>query len=451
MANNVVTIGQRITKETLIGRQTAGLQPGKPLTEREILTSESQLYATGVFDWTEVSPRRQITSQEHEDVIVKVHEAKRNTLSYGFGYEIVNQGGTVPGGTVVVPGLPAFELPSTFRTNQKTIHGPRVNALYTRNNLWGKAESLTLGGLYGPLNRRASAAYIDPNFRWTQWTATLSATGELNKENPIFNAFQGQLGFQLQKPITADKTQTLILRYTLTQTALTHLLVPELVPPDQTHTTLSTLAAVWIRDTRDNPIDASTGTYSSVEVDANPAMLGSNFNFGRLLAQRAFYKSKKGIVWANSLRLGFLQATFGSEVPISQKFFTGGGSTLRGFPLNGAGPQRIVPACSTPSDPSTCSLIQVPTGGNQLVILNSEFRFPIPTKKKFSFAAFYDGGNAFEQIGLNNFAEQWTNSVGIGVRYATPVGPIRLDVGHNLSPIPGIKPTQFFVTLGQAF
>ena len=448
---NVVTIGQKITKDTLIGRQTDGLQPGKPLTEREILSSESRLYTTGIFDWAEVNPRRQITTQEQEDVIVKVHESKRNTLTYGFGYEIVNKGGTIPGGTVVAPGLPAFQLPSTFTTNQETVHGPRVNALYVRSNVRGKAESLTLGGLYGPLDRRASLAYIDPNFRWTQWTATVSGTGEFNKENPIFNAFQGQFGFQLQKPITADKTQTLYLRYTFTQTALRNLLIPELVPPDQLHTTLSTLGAVWIRDTRDNPFDAHTGAYQSFEFDVNPAPLGSNFNFGKLLAQGTVYRKMRGVVWANSLRLGFLQATFGSEVPISQKFFTGGGSTLRGFPLNGAGPQTTVTACSNPSDPATCSLVQVPTGGNQLVIFNSEFRLPVPQQKKLTFAAFYDGGNAFERIGFGHLGAQWTNSVGVGFRYNTPVGPIRVDLGHNVSPIPGIKPTQLFITLGQAF
>src|SRR6185503_13707042 len=130
-------------------------------------------------------------------------------------------------------------------------------------------------------------------------------------------------GFQLQKPINKTKTQTLSLRYTLTQTGLTGLVIPELVPKEDLHTRLSTLAAVWLRDTRDNPLDAHTGMYDSVELDVNPAMLGSNVNFGKLLAQAAAYKNLKGIVWANSLRLGFLQASSGSHIPLSQKFFTG--------------------------------------------------------------------------------------------------------------------------------
>src|SRR5262249_44495061 len=161
--NNIVMIGQQVTKEQLIEKQTSTVRPGTPLTEREILESESKLYAAGVFDWAEVNPRRQITSQEQEDVVIKVHESKRNTLTYGFGYEFVNKGGSVPTGTIALPGLPPVGLPSTFKTSQQSVQGPRVNIQYTRNNLRGKAESLSLGALYGPLDRKASVLFSDPN------------------------------------------------------------------------------------------------------------------------------------------------------------------------------------------------------------------------------------------------------------------------------------------------
>ena len=448
--NRIVTIGQEVTKETLINKQIQ-VSPAKPLNEREILSSESRLYSTGVFDWAEVNPRRQITTQEEEDVIVKVHESKRNSLSYGFGYEVVSKGGSVPSGTVAVPGLPPIGLPSAFKTNQKTVHGPRVNFQYLRNNVRGKAETITIGGLYGPLDRRGSFAFTDPNFRWTSWTATLSATGEINKENPIFDSRTAQFGFQLQKPINAKQTQTLLLRYTLTQTGLRNLLIPELVPQEDLHTRLSTLAAVWIHETRDNPIDAHRGIYQSFEFDLNPAALGSDANFAKILGQSAYYKNLNGIVWASSLRAGFLVPFANSHVPLSQRFFSGGGSTLRGFPLNAAGPQRTITACGDPSNAATCAPIVVPTGGNQLFILNTELRFPVPLKKGLSFVTFYDGGNVFDRIDLGDFARYYSNSIGIGVRYATPVGPIRFDIGRNLTPVPGIKPTQFFITLGQAF
>jgi len=457
--SNVVLLGNNVTKDRLIGKQTQTLEIGKPLTEREILATESRLYNTGIFDWAEVNPRRQITSQEQEDVIVKVHESKQNTIQYGFGYEVVSKGGSIPAGTIALPGLPPVGLPTSFRTNQRRVQGPRLNFQYTRTNVRGKAETITIGGLYGPLAKRGSFAWTNPYFRWTNWTGTATATLEQNKENPIFDARLTQFGVQLQKPINAKKTQTLLLRYALTRTVMTGLAIPELIPQEDLHTRLSTLGAVWIRDTRDNPLDAKSGMYDSVEFTVNPAIMGSNVNFGKLLAQAAKYTKLGGIVWANSLRLGFLQPTSGSRIPLSQKFFTGGGSSLRGFPLNGAGPQTTVPVCGDPLDPSTCGFIRVPTGGRQLLILNSEFRIPLPTiqlpllpaLKGLSLVTFYDGGNVFERVGFSNFKSQYSNSVGMGFRYVTPVGPIRLDIGRNLNPIDGVKATQIFITLGQSF
>jgi outer membrane protein insertion porin family len=157
------------------------------------------------------------------------------------------------------------------------------------------------------------------------------------------------------------------------------------------------------------------------------------------------------MVWANSIRLGLAKPFSGSFVPTSQEFFAGGGTTLRGFPLNGAGPQRIVPFCGDPTTQTNCANISVPVGGNQLFILNSELRFPLRILENLGGVVFYDGGNVYRRINFPEFVNNYTNTVGIGLRYNTPVGPVRIDVGRNLNPIPGVGSTQYFITLGQAF
>ena len=157
------------------------------------------------------------------------------------------------------------------------------------------------------------------------------------------------------------------------------------------------------------------------------------------------------MVWASRAQLGFAVPFAGSFVPTSERFFTGGGNSLRGFPINGAGPQRTVPACSNPAVPSTCVNLQVPVGGDQLFIFNSEFRFPLGIKEGLGAAVFYDGGNVYGPIGVSHFVRDYTNTVGVGLRYATPVGPVRFDIGRNLNPVTGVKATQFYITLGQAF
>ncbi len=447
---DIITLGRKNTQQELVNRDSAALGTGKPLRERDLLVSETQLYKSEVFDWAEVAPRRQITTQTQEDVLLKLHEAKRNSITYGFGFEVINRGGSIPSGTVALPNLPPVGLPSSFKTSQKTFYGPRGTFDYTRKNVRGKAESLSFSGLAGRLDQRGAIVYTDPSWRWTHWLSNLSLTGEHNSENPIFTSRLGEIGWQLQHALNPDKTQNVFLRYSFRETGLTRLLIPQLVPAADQHVRLSTFSATYVRDTRDNPLDAHKGIYESLEADMNPSALGSNVNFAKILAQAAYYKKiPSGTIWANSVRIGLADPFVGSHVPISEKFFSGGGSTLRGFPLDGAGPQQNIPACGTPGVPSTCAFIQVPTGGDELLIVNSEFRIPLSfLMKNLGIATFYDGGNVFPSIGFHG---QYTNSIGGGFRYNTPVGPIRIDIGHNLNSPPGIKSTQFFITLGQAF
>ena len=471
----LVIVGKQHTQQDLIVK-TANIKVGTPLSEGELLSSESRLYTLGIFDWAEVDPKRAITDQNSEDVLIKVHESKRNSITYGFGFEVINRGGSVPSGTVTVPGIPPVGLPGGFKTSQNTYYGPRGTFEYTRRNLRGTAESYTVGAFAGRLDQRLSATYNDPFFMNSSWTSSYLMSAEHDSENPIFSSLTGTVGTQLQKYLDAKKTKQFFLRYNFAYTDLSQLLLPDLVQPADRRVRLSTISASYTRDTRDNILDAHKGIYQSVDLGITPSALGSSVDFARMLAQVAYYKKiGHDIVWANSLRIGIEAPFNGSRVPVSEQFFTGGGSTLRGFPLNGAGPQEYLTVCGTPTEPTTCGIITVPTGGNQLIILNSEFRIPLSIKKGLSVVPFYDGGNVYKHVGFRDFTTNcnsapvtsvspltgntittvtptcFTSSVGIGLRYGTPIGPVRVDIGHNLNGITGIKSTQVFITLGQAF
>ena len=453
----IITDGRSHTRQALINRQVR-IAAGQPLSYNDMLSSETRLYNLDIFDWAEIDPRRAITDQTDEDVVVKVHERKRNSIVYGFGFQVLNRGGAIPSGTVAVPGLPAVGLPNNFKTSQKTFWGPDGTFEYTRYNMRGLGETLNFSSFAGRLDQRGALTYTDPYFLGSGWSSSAILSGEHDAENPIFTDRLGNLGFQLKRPAGKSaarrKANNIFLRYNFQLTRISDLLIPELVPANQLSVHLSTLGASFVHDTRDNVLDAHRGLYSNYEVDVSPYWLGSNFSFGRFLGQTAYYKALRstGIVWANSIRLGLQQAFNGSEVPLSSRFFAGGGSTLRGFPLDGAGPQEVIPACGNPNDPSTCVKITVPRGGNELLILNSELRFPLNMiKEGLGIVTFYDGGNVFPTIGFHDFTSLYSNNVGIGFRYATPVGPIRIDIGRNLNPVPGLKPTQYFITLGQAF
>lgn len=449
---DVLTLGRAHTKQRLINLDISEIKTGAPLTESELLTAGSRLYDhTGVFDWAEVDPKEPTTTRTRDDVLVKVHEAKRNDFTYGFGFEVIARGGNIPSGTVALPNLPPIGLPSSFTTSQTTFYGPRGTIQYTRNNVRGKGESLSFTGFAGRLDQRGAVYYIDPNFRWSHWKATTSFSAERNEENPIFSSQEEQSSFQIQRPIDRSMKDLFFLEYSFSQVNLTRILIPELVPPQDQHVRLSTLSANITRDTRDNALDEHKGVLRSLELDFNSTKLGSSVDFAKLTGQAAFYDEKfHHIVWANSIRIGLAQPFSNSFVPLSQAFFSGGGNSLRGFSLDGAGPQRGVKVCS--NGQSDCDTqITVPVGGNELLILNSEARIPLPIKKGLSFVAFYDGGNVFPDVGFRSFTSLYSNNVGFGLRYVTPVGPIRVDIGRNLNPAPGTKPTQYFVGVGQAF
>lgn len=449
--DEVVLLGNKKTRASLI-RKTANIRPAAPLSQRALLAGESGLYDLGVFDWASVDSRRAITDQTNEDVLFKLHEAGRNEITYGFGLQVARRGGNVPSGTIALPGLPPITSGSAnFTAEEKTFVSPRGSITFTRYNLRGLADSASASILISRLDQRALATYSDPHFRASSWSSLFSASVERTTENPTFAARLAEGSWQLEKPLNKDKTRRIQLRYRFRRTILSDLLIPGLVLPQDQRLHLSTLSATWIRDTRDKPLDATRGFYQTLDLGITPKALGSNANFARFLGQSSYYKPFGPTVWANRITLGLAKAVGNSDVPTSESFFSGGETTLRGFPINGAGPQRTVPACSNPADPSTCLNLQVPIGGRQLFILNSELRFPLGIKEGLGAAVFYDGGNVYRAINVSHFVQDYTNTIGVGLRYKTPVGPIRFDIGRNLNPVTGVKATQFYITLGQAF
>jgi outer membrane protein insertion porin family len=449
--DEVVLLGNKKTRASLI-KKIANIRPAAPLSQRALLAGESGLSDLGIFDWASVEPRRPITDQTNEDVLVKLHEAGRNEITYGFGLQVARRGGNIPSGTIALPGLPPITSgAANFTAEEKTFVSPRGSITFTRYNLRGLADSASASILISRLDQRALATYSDPHFKASSWSSLLSASIERTTENPIFAARLAEGSWQLEKPLNKDKTRRIQLRYRFGQTILSDLLIPGLVLPQDQRVRLSTFSATWIRDTRDKPLDASRGFYQTLDLGITPKALGSSANFARFLGQSSYYKPFGSTVWANRITLGLAKAFGNSDVPTSESFFSGGETTLRGFPINGAGPQRTVPACSNPADPSTCVNLQVPIGGRQLFILNSELRFPLGIKEGLGAAAFYDGGNVYRAINISHFIQDYTNTVGVGLRYKTPVGPVRFDIGRNLNPVKGVKATQFYITLGQAF
>lgn len=449
--DKVLYLGQKKTRESLL-KKTANIPVEAPMRKGQLLEAESRLYDLNTFDWASVGPEKPITDQTEEATLVKVHEAKQNEIIYGFGFEVSRRGGNIPTGTVAVPGLPPVNLGSNqIAPSEATFASPLGSVEFNRHNIRGLAETASASILLSRLDQRLIATYTQPHFFGSHWSSLSSFSLERTSENPLFTAELGDLSFQLERVLSRKKNTRLQLRYDFNKTLLTDLLVPELVLTQDRNVRLSTFSGTLIRDTRDKPLDAHRGVYGTLNLGITPSAIGSSANFGKLFGQFATYKSVHSIVLANSIRIGAAKSFDGSFVPTSQLFFSGGGTSLRGFPIDEAGPQRLVPFCNVLQNQTGCINVTVPLGGRELFILNSEVRFPLKAMKDLGGVVFYDGGNVYSAINFNNFIDNYSNTVGVGLRYSTPIGPIRIDIGRNLNPVPGLSPNQYFITLGQSF
>jgi outer membrane protein insertion porin family len=450
--DQAIYLGQQHTELSLISK-TAQIAVESPMRRGQLLEGESRLYDLGIFDWSSVGPRKPITDQTDEAAVVKVHEAKRNEITYGFGFEISHRGGNIPTGTVALPGgggtigLQGNEI----APSQSAFASPRGLLQFTRRNMRGMGETASASILASRLDYKLLTTYTQPRLWRSTWSSLSSFSLERNSENPLFTAALGDLSFQVERLISKKHNTRVQFRYDFNKTALSHILVPDLVLEQDRNVRLSTFSGTLIHDTRDKPLDAHKGIFATIDLGITPTALGSSADFAKLFGQIAQYQPFHSIVFANSIRVGLASQFAGSFVPTSQLFFSGGGTSLRGFPIDAAGPQRLVPFCNVLQGQSGCVNITVPVGGKQLFILNSEVRFPLRIMKALSGVVFYDGGNVYRAINLHDFVDNYTNTVGFGLRYSTPIGPVRFDIGRNLNQVPGLNPWQYFITIGQAF
>ena len=401
---DIYVVGNRLTKRKIITRSIL-FHEGDPLSIEKLLTSQQKLYGLGIFDRVEIVPVNVNRSDDYRPVIIRVEDSSPLVLGYGFGYQ--------------------------------TNEGPRGTVEITRKNLFGLDRSLSFRVRASVLEQRGQITYREPRL----FNHDLDSSVTLYAENAPgynlpFNTARVNASMQIMKRF--HRVDNFFIRYNYETVNLSDVRVNPLATGFENLGTLrlSTFSTAWLRDTRDDPFEPQKGFFNTVNFSLAAKAYGSEVNlvsvFGQTQMNRRVYKKT---VLATSFRLG-LKGPFGStlDVPISERFFAGGSTTLRGFGLDLAGPL----------DPATGS----PLGGNALFIANFELR--IPVAGNFSVAPFYDAGNVFARIRDFKLAT-FSNTLGIGLRYKTPFGPIRVDIGRNLAPPPGQPSTKVFFTIGNPF
>ncbi|HUL17148.1 MAG TPA: POTRA domain-containing protein [Terriglobales bacterium] len=431
------------TRPGIIRRQVT-VKPDEPLRAGDVVDTQRRLYNLGIFNRVTIAPQNPNGTDAKKDVVVQVEEAKRYTLAYGGGFEVQRLAST------------------TNPTGGEVQAAPRGILELSKLNLTGRADSLSLKVRGSTLQGRALLAYSAPN-TFTNPHLSFQSTIYVEKTQDINTFSESRYEASVQLTDQYSSRTTLLYHYSFRKILVSNLKIPsQEIPLFQQPTLVSQFGATWVRDTRDNPADASRGTLNTADFGVADTSIGSSASFLRFLYQNAsYYPIKRRFSFARSIRLGILEPykdtvslSFPAEtatpllqlIPLPERFFAGGGTSLRGFALNQAGPRD--------------SVTGFPVGGQALLILNQEFRFPMRLPfigSRLGGTLFYDGGNVYSKLSritfrwsspkpvfdpsdprkclynCTNELNYFSHTVGLGVRYATPVGPIRVDVGYEIN------------------
>jgi outer membrane protein insertion porin family len=224
---------------------------------------------------------------------------------------------------------------------------------------------------------------------------------------------------------------------------------------------LGRLSPSFALDKRDNFTDPTNGHLTVASLSFASTFLGGNEQFIKMLAEHNRYypiRRFRDSVYSVSVRLG-LATPFGSRdtLPISERFFAGGARDLRGFGFEEAGPRDVFTRCvETTISVEDCEeagfqteVVDVPAGGNALLVINNEIRFPI--YRSIGGAAFSDTGNVFRRV-RDLRLQDLTETIGVGLRLKTPIGPVRLDIGTLVwNKPPGAPGYKVHFSIGQTF
>ncbi|MGB6366779.1 MAG: BamA/TamA family outer membrane protein, partial [Thermoanaerobaculia bacterium] len=216
-------------------------------------------------------------------------------------------------------------------------------------------------------------------------------------------------------------------------------------------------------DHRNDPIDPTTGWSTTVQLEYAFPLFAADASFLKAFTQQTGYFSLGPFgVLAASFRLGGIEPVGSTTVddptvpeglpsryiPISERFFAGGRTTHRAYKRDTLGvPGETLLVVPNPDDPDAEPRL-VPIGGNALVIANLEYRFPI--FGTFGGTAFFDAGNVWADWRNIDLGDS-RPGIGVGARWLSPVGPLRVEIGWKLDKLPQEDPYVIFFSFGNAF
>ena len=459
----IVVLGDEHVRPGLVNRELL-LRKGEPISQSEVQDSQRRLYDLGIFNQVQITPQDQPSSETDKIMLVGLEESKRWILGYGGGFEVQRLDSNEPQG--------------------QYKESPRLSLSLTRLDVGGHGQTFSMSGRLSNIDTGANMGYVIPRL-FNRDDLSLHINGLVDRSRDVltFIADRKEASVSIEKRFSASTL--LIGEYSFLReqaldiaTRISGVNSEVLSQPAP----VGMFGGSFVEDHRDDPSDATRGSYTVVNGGVSWRDLGSQADFLRFTGQNStYYTLSSHLVFARKTQFGLVSpygnlysvTVPGSNgqpastiltnlIPLPERLFMGGSESMRGFSINQAGPR----------DPNT----GYPIGGNALFFNSFELRSYF-AQRRMGLVLFEDTGNVYDSIRrmrifkFNQSSprdfDYTPHAVGLGLRYKTPVGPIRLDAGYNLNPprynvittTNGITSTevdrlskfQFFLSIGQSF
>ena len=410
----VLVRGLETTNPKLVENRIS-LRNGDPISQNRISESQQKLYDLGIFSKVQTALQNPNGEEDSKYVLFHLDETSKYSLNTGFGAEFARIGG----------GVTTFDNPAGT-----TGFSPRASIGISRLNFLGLGHTVGVQTLLSTIEQRAQLSYVAPQFTGHEnLSLTFSALFDDSNDIRTFTAHRVEGSVQLAQRVS--RANTLQYRYVFRRVTVPldtlKISSPELIPLLSQPDRAGLVGTSFIQDRRDNPTDSKRGMLNTVDLAYAWRGFGSETDYARLvLHNTSYHRIGRDMVLARNTQFGYIQRLGGvPEIPLAERFFSGGASTNRAFPDNQAGPR----------DPKT----GFPLGGTAFLFNSTELRFPL-IGDNLGGVLFHDMGNVYSDISHLSLRYHQKNiqdfnyavhSVGVGIRYKTLGVPIRVDFSYS--------------------
>jgi len=384
------------TRDKVIRREIR-LDEGDTFNSKLLKRSYERLNNLNFFETVDLQPKPK-TDEKLVDLDVKVKEKPTGMLSVGGGYSSVD----------------------------KFI----ATADITQANLFGTGRLIKLKGELGGRSSSYSLGYRDP---WFMDKEILFGADIYNMTRK-YSAFERKgLGFDILFGKSLSEYWKTDITYNFESVTIFNVdpSASQRIKDQEGKKITSSITPAIVRDSRNNYLDPHTGSKNLLYV-TYAGIGGDNYFLKSGIDSSWFFPVTEETTIALRGRYGHATGIAGKELPLYERFYVGGIYTIRGIGFGEGGPRD-----------SNGDAI----GGTKQMIFNAEYIFPIFSELKFKGVTFFDTGKAYDSFGDVDLKY----TAGFGVRWFSPIGPIRIEWGHNLAPKVGESKSKVEFTFGSAF